>query len=148
MTKEAEHTELHRTIWLIANDLRGSVDGWDFKAYVRGMLFYRFISENLTTYLNDAERCAGNPDFDSAIPKRRIGFWFSTTIDIKRRGLPTVTGFRYYPTLSSRYPVMPPAPSPSIGIRSRLAMVYRRRCSWPKIERDDRIHISGRDGSE
>jgi type I restriction enzyme M protein len=64
MTKEAERSELHKTIWKIANDLRGSVDGWDFKAYVLGMLFYRFISENLTAYLNDAEREAGNEDFD------------------------------------------------------------------------------------
>jgi type I restriction enzyme M protein len=66
MTKEAERSELHKTIWKIANDLRGSVDGWDFKAYVLGMLFYRFISENLTAYLNDAEREAGNEGFDYA----------------------------------------------------------------------------------
>jgi len=52
MTSEQERNELHRTIWQIANDLRGSVDGWDFKAYVLGILFYRFVSENLTTYLN------------------------------------------------------------------------------------------------
>lgn len=58
--------ELHKTIWRIANDLRGSVDGWDFKSYVLGMLFYRFISENLTGYLNVSERKAGNPDFDYA----------------------------------------------------------------------------------
>src|SRR6185312_8434370 len=64
--KEAERAELHKTIWRIANDLRGSVDGWDFKTYVLGMLFYRFISENLTAYLNDLERKAGNPDFDYA----------------------------------------------------------------------------------
>ena len=63
-TKEAERAELHKTIWRIANDLRGSVDGWDFKAYVRGMLFYRFIPENLTAYLDEQERLAGNPDFD------------------------------------------------------------------------------------
>ena len=62
--KEAERAELHKTIWRIANDLRGSVDGWDFKTYVLGMLFYRFISENLTAYLNVQERKAGNPDFD------------------------------------------------------------------------------------
>ena len=43
MTKEAQRAELHKTIWRIANDLRGSVDGWDFKSYVLGMLFYRFI---------------------------------------------------------------------------------------------------------
>ena len=64
--KEAERAELHKTIWRIANDLRGSVDGWDFKTYVLGMLFYRFISENLTGYLNEQEREAGNPDFDYA----------------------------------------------------------------------------------
>jgi type I restriction enzyme M protein len=63
-TKENERAELHKTIWRIANDMRGSVDGWDFKAYVLGMLFYRFISENLTAYLNEAERNAGNSDFD------------------------------------------------------------------------------------
>ena len=53
--KEQERSELHRAIWQIANDLRGSVDGWDFKQYVLGMLFYRFISENLTKYINDNE---------------------------------------------------------------------------------------------
>lgn len=53
--KEIERAELHRTIWNIANDLRGSVDGWDFKQYVLGMLFYRYISENLTTYVNKDE---------------------------------------------------------------------------------------------
>lgn len=65
-TKEAQRAELHKTIWRIANDLRGSVDGWDFKSYVLGMLFYRFISENITTYLNIAERAAGEVDFDYA----------------------------------------------------------------------------------
>ena len=63
-TKETERAELHKTIWRIANDMRGSVDGWDFKTYVLGMLFYRFISENLTAYLNEAERKAGDADFD------------------------------------------------------------------------------------
>jgi type I restriction enzyme M protein len=64
--KEAQRAELHKTIWRIANDLRGSVDGWDFKTYVLGTLFYRFISENLTAYLNEKERAAGFPDFDYA----------------------------------------------------------------------------------
>ncbi|MDR2881684.1 MAG: type I restriction-modification system subunit M N-terminal domain-containing protein, partial [Azoarcus sp.] len=64
--KEIERAELHKTIWRIANDLRGSVDGWDFKSYVLGMLFYRFISENLTAYLNAQERKAGDPNFDYA----------------------------------------------------------------------------------
>jgi type I restriction enzyme M protein len=65
-TKEAQRAELHKTIWRIANDLRGSVDGWDFKSYVLGMLFYRYISENLTAYLNAGERKAGRADFDYA----------------------------------------------------------------------------------
>jgi type I restriction enzyme M protein len=64
--KEQERTELHRTIWNIANDLRGSVDGWDFKQYVLGMLFYRYISENITSYINKGEHEAGNVDFDYA----------------------------------------------------------------------------------
>ncbi|MHB1341061.1 MAG: type I restriction-modification system subunit M [Coriobacteriia bacterium] len=63
-TKEAQRAELHKMIWRIANDLRGSVDGWDFKSYVLGILFYRFISENLAAYLNAGERNAGKPDFD------------------------------------------------------------------------------------
>lgn len=65
-TKECQRAELHKTIWRIANELRGSVDGWDFKSYVLGILFYRFISENLTAYLNEQERAAGQPDFDYA----------------------------------------------------------------------------------
>ncbi|MBN1365937.1 MAG: type I restriction-modification system subunit M [Syntrophaceae bacterium] len=64
MIKEQERAELHRAIWQIANDLRGSVDGWDFKQYVLGMLFYRFISENLTSYINEDERRSGNKNFD------------------------------------------------------------------------------------
>ncbi len=60
----AERAELHKTIWKIANDLRGSVDGWDFKQYVLGTLFYRFISENLTNYLNEHQHKAGIKDFD------------------------------------------------------------------------------------
>ena len=66
MAKEQEREELHRTIWQIANDLRGSVDGWDFKSYVLGFLFYRFISENLTLYINKEEQRTGNNDFDYA----------------------------------------------------------------------------------
>ena len=66
MSKEKEREELHRAIWQIANDLRGSVDGWDFKSYVLGFLFYRFISENLTAYLNREEHRAGNEEFNYA----------------------------------------------------------------------------------
>lgn len=64
--KEQERAELHRTIWSIANDLRGSVDGWDFKQYVLGMLFYRYISENMTDYINRGEHEAGNNSFNYA----------------------------------------------------------------------------------
>lgn len=64
--KEQERTELHRAIWSIANDLRGSVDGWDFKQYILGILFYRFISENLTNYINAGEHQAGNLNFNYA----------------------------------------------------------------------------------
>lgn len=64
--KETERAELHRTIWGIANELRGSVDGWDFKQYVLGMLFYRYISENLDRYISKGEIEAGNKDFSYA----------------------------------------------------------------------------------
>ena len=66
MKKEQERDELHRAIWVIADELRGSVDGWDFKSYVLGMMFYRYISENLTNYLNAGELEAGNDGFDYA----------------------------------------------------------------------------------
>ena len=59
-----ERTELHKTIWKIANDLRGSVDGWEFKAYVLGSIFYRFISENICDYIQQLMAEAGQPDFD------------------------------------------------------------------------------------
>lgn len=64
--KEQERDELHRAIWAIADELRGAVDGWDFKNYVLGTMFYRYISENLTNYINAGEQDAGNTDFDYA----------------------------------------------------------------------------------
>lgn len=64
MRKEQERAELHRSIWNIANDLRGSVDGWDFKQYVLGMMFYRYISENLTNYINKVQHDSGDKTFD------------------------------------------------------------------------------------
>lgn len=64
--KEQERDELHRAIWAIADDLRGAVDGWDFKNYVLGTMFYRYISENLIHYINEGEEKAGNVDFDYA----------------------------------------------------------------------------------
>ena len=63
--KEQERDELHRAIWAIADELRGAVDGWDFKNYVLGTMFYRYISENLTSYINNGEAEAG------LMPKKR-----------------------------------------------------------------------------
>ncbi|MCI6247893.1 type I restriction-modification system subunit M [bacterium] len=64
--KEQEREELHRAIWAIADELRGAVDGWDFKSYVLGTMFYRYVSENLTAYINKGEHEAGNAQFDYA----------------------------------------------------------------------------------
>ena len=64
--KEKEREEVHRAIWAIADELRGAVDGWDFKNYVLGTMFYRYISENLTAYINAGEIEAGNDGFDYA----------------------------------------------------------------------------------
>ena len=64
--KEQERNELHRTIWAIADEMRGSVDGWDFKSYILGILFYRYISENITNYINRGEWESGNTGFDYA----------------------------------------------------------------------------------
>lgn len=55
MTGIQQRAELQRQIWQIANDVRGSVDGWDFKQYVLGTLFYRFISENFTCYIEGGD---------------------------------------------------------------------------------------------
>lgn len=64
--KEQERAELHRVIWDIACNIvhAGTVDQSEFKQYVLGVMFYRYISENLTEYINQAERAAGNADFD------------------------------------------------------------------------------------
>lgn len=53
--RTVQRGELHRTIWKIANNLRGSIDGWEFKQYVLGFLFYRYISENITHHINKDE---------------------------------------------------------------------------------------------
>ena len=66
MTSNQQRTELQNQIWAIANEVRGAVDGWDFKQYVLGTLFYRFISENFATYMGggDAEKYANSSDSD------------------------------------------------------------------------------------
>jgi type I restriction enzyme M protein len=81
---DQDRAELHKTIWRIANDLRGSVDGWDFKQYVLGMLFYRFISENLTAYLNEHQHKAGIKDFDySKLSDKEAEFGRKETVQEK-----------------------------------------------------------------
>ena len=66
MASNREREELHKAIWSIADDLRGAVDGWDFKQYILGIMFYRYISENITNYINEGERKAGDDSFDYA----------------------------------------------------------------------------------
>lgn len=66
MKKEQERAEVHKTIWAIADELRNGVDGWDFKSYILGFMFYRYISENLTDYINQGEIEAGEVDFNYA----------------------------------------------------------------------------------
>jgi len=66
MANNREREELHKAIWSIADNLRGSVDGWDFKQYILGIMFYRYISENITNYINEGERKAGDTNFDYA----------------------------------------------------------------------------------
>ena len=61
--ENAERKELHRKIWAIADDVRGAVDGWDFKQYILGILFYRFISDPMADYFDRAEHEAGDLEF-------------------------------------------------------------------------------------
>ncbi len=61
-------TELFKTIWNIADKLRGAVDGWDFRQFILGMIFYRYLSENLTSYINANEQ-ALDPNFNYAALK-------------------------------------------------------------------------------
>lgn len=70
MTSQAQRAELQNKIWKIANDVRGSVDGWDFKHFVLGTLFYRFISENFTDYIEAGDESINYAKFkDSDIPE-------------------------------------------------------------------------------
>lgn len=89
--KEQEREELHRAIWAIADELRGAVDGWDFKNYVLGTMFYRYISENLTAYVNEGEAAAGDTTFDYAKMK-------DTDVEEARDGLVEEKGFFILPS--------------------------------------------------
>lgn len=86
MSEQVQRQELHRKIWGIADDVRGAVDGWDFKQYILGILFYRFISENFKNYIE-----GGDPDINyEDVPEELI------TDDIKDDAVKT-KGYFIYP---------------------------------------------------
>lgn len=87
MSSTEQRKELQRQIWAIANDVRGSVDGWDFKQYVLGTLFYRFISENFTNYIE-----GGDESIDYAKLSDDV-----ITVDIKDDAIKT-KGYFIYPS--------------------------------------------------
>lgn len=89
--KEQERDELHRAIWAIADELRGAVDGWDFKNYVLGTMFYRYISENLANYIDEGEIEAGNEDF-------RYAAMSDEDAEEARKGLVEEKGFFILPS--------------------------------------------------
>ncbi|HEK0449250.1 TPA: type I restriction-modification system subunit M [Proteus mirabilis] len=87
MTSQQQRAELHRQIWQIANNVRGSVDGWDFKQYVLGTLFYRFISENFANYIEAGDESIKYAELDDNI----------ITDDIKEDAVRT-KGYFIYPS--------------------------------------------------
>ena len=86
MTSTQQRAELHRQIWQIANEVRGSVDGWDFKQYVLGTLFYRFISENFASYIEAGDESVNYAELPDSV----------ITDDIKDDAIKT-KGYFLYP---------------------------------------------------
>jgi type I restriction enzyme M protein len=87
MTSQQQRAALQSQIWKIANDVRGAVDGWDFKQYVLGTLFYRFISENFASYIEAGDDSINYAELaDSVI-----------TADIKDDAIKT-KGYFIYPS--------------------------------------------------
>lgn len=78
MTSAAQRAELQSQIWKIANDVRGAVDGWDFKQYVLGALFYRFISENFSTLVTQV--IINQPDLQADVAQQPRQFSSDQTI--------------------------------------------------------------------
>lgn len=72
MSSAAQRAELQSQIWKIANEVRGSVDGWDFKQYVLGTLFYRFISENFSNYIEGGDETVNYAGLDDKIITKEI----------------------------------------------------------------------------
>ncbi|MCW2312907.1 type I restriction-modification system subunit M [Rhodoferax antarcticus] len=87
MTSTQQRAELQRRIWQIANEVRGAVDGWDFKQYVLGTLFYRFISENFAAYIEGGDDSINYAKLDDAV----------ITPDIKDDAVKT-KGYFIYPS--------------------------------------------------
>ena len=83
MTQQRQRAELHATIWDIANDLRGAIGGWDFKAYVLSSLFYRFISENTVAYFNRLLRNSGSNESYESISVEKANIAREETIKEK-----------------------------------------------------------------
>ena len=72
MSSAAQRSELQSQIWKIANEVRGSVDGWDFKQYVLGTLFYRFISKNFSNYIEGGDESVNYAELDDKIITKEI----------------------------------------------------------------------------
>jgi type I restriction enzyme M protein len=128
--KEAQRAELEKTIWNIADSLRGSVDGWDFKAYVLGTLFYRYISENLTDYIDKGEHEAGNHDFSYATMP-------DETAEQAREGLIDEKGFFILP--SELFCNVQKRDKDDANLNETLERVFR------NIEDSSRGHLSEKD---
>lgn len=115
-SSNTEREELHKTIWNIAEELRGAVDGWEFKAYVLGAIFYRYISENLTDYINKLQRDAGIEDFD-----------YSTMADDEAEQARTMMveekGFFILP--SQLFKNVAAAPAKDVNLNETLNKVFR-----------------------
>mgnify|MGYP001581982510 CR=1 FL=1 len=87
MTSIQQRAALQRQIWAIANDVRGAVDGWDFKQYVLGTLFYRFISENFAAYIEGGDESVNYAELPDSV----------ITPDIKDDAIKT-KGYFIYPS--------------------------------------------------
>ena len=72
MTGKQQRDALQRQIWQIANDVRGSVDGWDFKQYVLGTLFYRFVSENFASYIEAGDDSINYANLSDSVITKEI----------------------------------------------------------------------------
>ena len=72
MSSAEQRAKLQSNIWKIANDVRGSVDGWDFKQYVLGTLFYRFISEHFSNYMEGGDESIKYAELDDSIITKEI----------------------------------------------------------------------------